>query len=235
MCCVHHTRNRPSVLAVKYDDGDIEELDLGTEKFELVTRSKKKAAPSAPKLSQKKALLQKVPKKSANHSAPSEEGLEDSDVESASESEGSEYGVMDEADVSEDEDMDVDESEEDSSDADEDAESDDGVLVPRKRPAKGSQKTPTVQKKAKKSAGGAQQHSPSENVDAGNGANMHTPTIGGKPAGSSGVVSTGNLRDVTPRAGQLFGRLSVGTPAAGDLVPGGARTFTGSKRYLLCC
>lgn len=231
MCCVHHRLKQPPMFTVKYDDGDTEELDLEKEKYELVTRSKKTADKSG-----KKARLQKAPKKGANASAAVEEGLEDSDVEAASASEGSEYGAMDEDDASaEDEDMHVDESEEEGSDAAAVSDSDDDILVPRKRPAKSSQKTPTANKKAKKSASGPEQQSPSENINTGNGAVMHTPTVSGKPAAASGALSAGNLREATPRTGQLFGRLSCGTPAAADLAPGGAYSSTQPSRNLLRC
>jgi ribosomal protein L27 len=118
--------------------------------------------------------------------------------------------------------MDVDGSEdnEEVSDAGADENSDDEILVPRKRPAKASRKTPAANKNGRTSVPRtAGQQSPSgENVDTGNCA-MRTPTVVGKPTGS-GAVSTGKVRDATPRTGQLFGRLSTGAGAA-DLTPGG--------------
>jgi hypothetical protein len=207
---------------VTYDDGDTEELDLITEKYELVTRSSKKSTPTKKK-PETQPRVQKAAKKKADTSAAVDEGLEDSDVDAASDSEGSEYKAM-EDDASDDE-MDVDDSEDDkdASDAEAEAASDSDILVPRKRPATSIHKTPAPKKKARKSATGtsAQQSPGGENIDTGNGA-MRTPTAVGRPSGPA-VGSTGKGSTATPRTGQLFGRLSIGTGTAADLTPGGMR------------
>lgn len=213
-----------SICAVAYNDGDTEELDLTSEKYELVSGMESKPGKSL-KEKQFKKGRKVLGKKSAQACEAIDDGLEDSDVEAGSASDGSEY-MSEDADASEDDDMDLDASDED--EFADDVDSDEEIVVPRKRPAKTSKQGPAASKKAKKAAQERNLQRPSENVDTGNGAMLQTPAL----QRESGPVGLGRNMGVTPRTGQLFGRLSTGAAAAAaDLTPGGAEFI----QHLLPC
>lgn len=207
------------ILAVLYDDGDTENLDLSQEKYELVpeTGNKKSAK-----------RLKRTPKQPAVPS--SADGLEDSDVDCGDayvSEDGSEFAAS-EDEEDEDEMADL----EDSSD-------DDMSGMETEEEDKVSQKLSSKTRSKPQNKKPAKQQSPSENVNRSNGDGLKASTpASAKPASMLASdrtpkvlaqrPSNGLSATQTPCTGQLHSRLSAATPGTAQT---DGRSALGTKLF----